>query len=215
MPFFQTAISGSLPGGDIFRSGFAVETGIGGEASAQEIADTIASAFNDNWLKVLDGFTFAIKFPPTVVFQKILVYERPKTPLGASSEQAEATLGNKAGTSSEATLPPECAVCVSLLTGAPGRSARGRMYLPPVAKNVIGTNGQLGTSDAKLFADWAAAFFGQINNIATDANVVVWSRKNASTRNVTRVQVGNQIDMQRRRQNSAPETYQATDVSIL
>lgn len=214
MPFFLSHIQGTNNFGDQFHMGFGVDSGAVGESSAQVVADKIADVFIDKWTTSYGGITLQGQYPPGAKFEKAVVYERPRTAGGPSTELAEADLGPLTGTSGSATLPPEIAVCVSLLTNTAGRSGRGRMYLPAPVVATSDNKGLLSTGQQDMIKQWAAAFFGGINTQAgTDLNCVVWSRKTGQTHSITRVSVGNQFDVQRRRQNSLPETYLTSDVS--
>lgn len=217
MPFFQVAIVGVGSVGEAFRMGLSIDSGATGEQSAQAVADRVADQFTTKFDQAFGGRSFKEQIPAGTTFQKVLAYERPKDPNAASEETAETLLTGLTGGVGVPALPPEIAVCVSLLTGAPGRSNRGRMYLPALtsASNATNANGTITTATQGTIASWAAALIGGINTTGagTAMTVMVWSRVHQSTRPVTRVQVGNQYDVQRRRQNSTPEAYTGVDVS--
>lgn len=81
---------------------------------------------------------------------------------------------------------------------------------------MIDARGELGTTTRDGVATWAAALLGGINTTAGPGyQVVVWSRKTASTSVVNRVRVGNQFDVQRRRQNAVAESYKEVSVSTV
>lgn len=213
MPFFQAALIGTNPVGDQFHAGFSVETSALGEQSAQALAEHIAEAWESTFNQNFSGQSLMGQYTTGTHFTKVVTYERPKDPAGKAIEVGEKGLVAQAGDDGGPNLPPETAVCISLLTGAPGRSRRGRMYMPAPSSVVLAPDGKLDAGFQTIFANWAGAFFGAVNNTLNGVKVVVWSRKNASTADVTQIAVGNQLDVQRRRQNNGPETYQIVDVS--
>lgn len=215
MAFFQVALIGTNSVGDKFHAGFNMDSGVAGESSAQVVADAVAAAFVAKFDEDFSSTQLKVVTPSTVSYDTVRVYERSQTPGGAAIDVAEAHMTGQVGTYGGFAQPPEVAVCLSLLTGVPGRSNRGRMYMPApgLVTPVANASGVLATAGQGLYAQWAAAFFAELNSFSTGLDVVVWSRKNASVRNVTRVAVGNQFDSQRRRQNNTPETYVFADVS--
>lgn len=208
MAFHLVAIHGINAVGDIFQFGFGVEDSVG---TTQDVADAVADSFTQKFTSTQGGGSFAGLFSSGVTFQKVSAYRRSKTPGGPADELAETALVALVGSGSTKALPPEAAACVSLLTGLPGRSNRGRMYLPALRVESLANNGTFNTTDVSVMSAWAAAFLGDVNTAARSA--VIWSRKQAASKNITMVSVGNQVDVQRRRQNSLPETYTSTAVS--
>lgn len=214
MAFFQCAIVGQNAAGEAFRMGINVDSGSGlGESSAAVVAGHIATNFTTKFTASIGGATLAEKYHTSTSFQKVVVYERPRDPSLPSIDIAEAPLTGLVGSTPTNPLPPETAVCVSFLTGVPGRSNRGRMYLPAPHSGLLTTSGRLVSTSATFFASWAAQLLSGINGSIDGGDVVVWSRKGASTKNVTQVLVGDQFDVQRRRQNATPETYVSASVS--
>lgn len=216
MTFFSVLIHGTQGLNEPFNFTLNIDSGLGGQSSAQNIADRVRDQFEENWDKFFSGLgTLNSKYTSITKWTKVTAYERPITLPSTSVEVAEAIFEPAlAGNASPPQLPPETAVCVSLLTGTPGRSHRGRFYLPaPVAANMLANDGRLATGNQDVFVSWAAAFIGGVNDVVAGLNVVVWSRKLGQTFPVTYVQVGDQFDTQNRRQNSAPETYKGSAVS--
>lgn len=208
MAFHLVAITGLNAVGDTFQFGFGVEDSTG---TTQDVANGVATSFTSSFTQTIGGGTLKAQYAPSTSFTKVSVYRRSKTPGGPADELAEAALTGLVGSGSNTPLPPEIAICVSLLTGAPGRSNRGRMYMPAPSSTTANAVGQLSSAAPALFAGWAAAFFGDVNTVARTC--VLWSRKNALSRAITQVSVGNQFDVQRRRQNSTPEAYTSVSVS--
>lgn len=123
-------------------------------------------------------------------------------------QAAQATGAPIVGTSTSV-RPPQLAYVVSLITGRPGRSYRGRIYWPAIASPVISNQGVIQASAVVALAErWAEALrqFGE-RSTAEDLYPVVHSGvKNEVTR-VTSVRVGNVIDTQRRRRDAFIESY--------
>lgn len=211
MPFFVTQIQGVQANLEPFIIGINLDTGAVGTGTAQGAADQVRDTFASNWTGIAGSFTSGTKFT------KVTAYERPKTATGAASAQAEALFTPQlAGTGTGVPMPPEVAACVSLLCAEPGRTHRGRFYLPAFASSAVNAQGAMATGIPGATANWAAALLGGINTtVGPGWQVVVWSRKTASTSVVNRVRVGNQFDAQRRRQNAVGETYDEVAVSTV
>lgn len=208
MAFHLIAITGLNAVGDTFQFGFGVEDSTG---TTQDVANAVADSFTQRFTSTHGGGTLKAQFAPNTSFLKVSAYRRSKTPGGPADELAETALTGLVGGGVPNPLPPEVAVCVSLLTGAPGRSNRGRMYLPAPHANAMDGVGKMTAAAQDVFVAWAAAFFGDVNTAARTS--VLWSRKNALSRAITSVSVGNQFDVQRRRQNSTPEAFSTVAVS--
>lgn len=208
MAFHLIAISGTNPVGDTFQFGFGVEDSVG---TTQDVANAVADSFTQKFTSTQGGGTLKAQYDVLTKFLKVAAYRRSKTPGGPADELAEVALVGLVGSGGGSPLPPESAICVSLLTGAPGRSNRGRMYLPGPTVSTVNTLGKMNSNVPSIFANWAAAFFGDVNTASRSS--VLWSRKNALSRSITQVSVGDQFDVQRRRQNNGPEAYTAVAVS--
>jgi hypothetical protein len=112
-----------------------------------------------------------------------------------------------AGTGS-AKQPNQCALVMSLRTALPGRSFRGRMYMPIIGGS-MGTNGLLaaGRSDA-----WCAALandFGTFNSSGF-GKIVVCSPKQSAMTQVSAVEADSVVDTQRRRRDALADTAPST-----
>jgi len=93
-----------------------------------------------------------------------------------------------------------------------GASGRGRLYIPatgfavspsnlrPLPANV--TTALTGTKQ------YLTALSAAVTANVTDTILAVWSRKLATTLGVTRIQMGDVLDTQRRRRDSLIENYQ-------
>lgn len=113
------------------------------------------------------------------------------------------------------TMPPQSAIVTSLRTDVPGGSGRGRIYWPNLA-GTLGTDGRMLAANITTFlTDMKAYLTGIRTDLATafptiGFDLAIRSRTTSSTPHVTRLQVGNVVDTQRRRRDTLPENYQAT-----
>ena len=134
---------------------------------------------------------------------------------GITNQVAEYQLPTPYSGSGASNMPYQCAVVLSLLTGRPGRSYRGRMYWPAAGY-------ALATSNAQLDSTTTAGIASDASNLITDVGAAagtdfamlpsVYSARLGTTTYVTSVRVGSVIDTQRRRRNSLQETYSIESV---
>lgn len=110
-----------------------------------------------------------------------------------------------AGTGGTNALPPQIAICASLLTDFAGGSNRGRMYLPGPVNGQTTTAGKLTTAASGVIATALSAAFAAC--LATGGGIViqVYSPTLRSLTTVTAVGVGDVLDTQRSRRNSLLE----------
>lgn len=136
--------------------------------------------------------------------------------LQAQSESARPSATAGAGSTGH---PPQSAIVVSLRTGFPGGSGRGRMYWPasglPLTLSTLRvdptyTPGIL-TGFKTLATDITAIINTQLGGAAV---LAVWSRANNALYAVNRLIVGDVVDTQRRRRDALPEAYQSTTYPV-
>lgn len=193
----RSTVTGSLPGGDIFEiSQWWDGTNIGSDPTKfQAFAGVVVGSLTGNLL------TTAVKalYNTGVSFNTLDCYGYPtggphaglhwQVPVGVS------------GTASTISLPNQIATVVTTLTGRPGRSYRGRCYLPPVTTAaMIGTN-QLSTANATLLCNAYAGFLQGVHDSSSGAHPVVSSSRLGAMTPITSVQVDTVFDTQRRRRN--------------
>lgn len=127
--------------------------------------------------------------------------------------QGQVNLTGYPGTSTETSLPIQCALVFTLRTGLPGRSRRGRMYLPLTARTL--TSHQLTSTVLNTLTDQIGGFFTDLNTAVGLGTVSVVSQiGTGSTAPVTRVEADSRVDIQRRRANRETELYQATGWNV-
>jgi hypothetical protein len=133
--------------------------------------------------------------------------------LGKAIDQAEAVFSGVKGSGSQA-LPPQCALVVTLLTGAPGRSARGRLFLGGLS-TFLTPEGRVLPGSQQTIVDAMASFYVQLRNDPNAPDVmrpVVVSPTTTSARKITRVNVGNVVDTMRSRRGKLVEARLARPV---
>ena len=203
MTYFRYAVQGQIPIGEaMVVTGGVEDEGIG---TASEIATSIASAWTSSWTAV------AGEFCSDTSWSKVTVYE-----LASISEPAvdvaEASLALE-GTNSTDPLPPQVAVVVSLLSGRPGRSYRGRHYLGGLPENKCEPPGLLTSTSRSNIANFYASWMGAVNSALDSRLCVVLSPTLNVGTPITTVRVGDVYDTQRSRRASQVETYTTATVS--
>lgn len=188
----RVVFSGTLPGGEEFSTGFSVD-GSGGfdQAGLDALVNSVntaftASAFLTDWqasntdnvaIKFITAYYYATPGPATLVSQKASTF------VGSSS--------------SAIPMPNQCAVVLTLLTGRPGRSYRGRMYWP-MLNTARGHDGQMNNTQVTAYATDFAAFLHTLGSTYAIHPVVASTVKNSLTA-ITAVACDTRVDVQRRR----------------
>lgn len=194
----KIVISGSLPHGEIWSTSFGlVNTGVTSQASLQTVVNNMKTAAEQ-------AGSFVSIFGPynasTTTTNLITGYYYAGGP--TATYQAN-TVFSHAGSQATNALPNQCCVVTTLLTGRPGRSYRGRMYLPLTGPGL--TAGQLSSSDCTTIATGMKTFFDAINGGAGGYSVAVISSRQSAMTSVVAVRVDSIVDTQRRRtQSSTP-----------
>lgn len=125
---------------------------------------------------------------------------------GAASSHGHASLSVTGAGS--AVLPYQCCVVMTLRTGLPGRSYRGRMYWPATGTAISNTTGLLNTGLVNNCVDALATFFGAL----TGGTAVVVSQTNTTMQEVTSVDADYVPDTQRRRVNKLTSSRHSATV---
>ena len=120
-----------------------------------------------------------------------------------------AVTGNGSGDS----LPSLCSIVVSTRSQIPGRSGRGRNYLPCTKVGALDGTGQLAdTTCGTVATGWAGIMTNINSHTVNGINPVVAVRSTfkGTSYAISRVVVNSLVDVQHRREDSVPTT---TDVS--
>lgn len=196
----RVAVVGHLAGGEIFETGWWIDTVIDSETRANTVANGYATTFHssggDQWCAMLSA---------DCGYDQVRVYGYPQ---GGPRAQyiGEANIPTGQGTSSAATMPLQVAMCLTTLTGLAGRRNRGRMYLPATTSDVMASGHLFSNSVVDNAVATAAVWITH----AQDGHAVVLSQVAAGFHQVTAVRGDNRPDMQRRRANRQASTHRAT-----
>lgn len=116
-----------------------------------------------------------------------------------------------------ATKPAQTALVFSLRSTTPGSRHRGRIYWPALAAAISTSTLRLNPADAKKFATQMVAYLDGIETdlkekltpspSLIDWRLGVYSPTLNSLTDITRIEVGDILDVQRRRRDSLPELY--------
>lgn len=115
----------------------------------------------------------------------------------------------------------QSALVLSLRTILPGARGRGRMYWPALGATITPGTGKLSAPTPAILALATTVLLHLIEDIIRDnAGLFPWtevltgvrSQTDHVTRTVTRVQVGDVLDTQRRRRDMLAETYASVDM---
>jgi len=105
----------------------------------------------------------------------------------------------------------QTALVVSLRSPLAGASGRGRLYLPATGQQLSVNSLRPPPSDMTSILSGAKTYLTAIQAAVTsqvpDSILAVWSRTLNTTLGVTRIQVGDVLDVQRRRRDQQIENY--------
>lgn len=113
------------------------------------------------------------------------------------------------GTATTASLPYQCAPAVSLRTNLATRAGRGRFYAPSLAVEFVAAGKMTSIAQTALL-DGAVDMLNSLT--ASGLTAVLYGRTTHATQEVTRVDVGDVIDTQRRRRNKLVESRVSANV---
>lgn len=205
MTYFRAALLYSLLDGEEAVNTIGIEDD--GLSTTQNIADVVATQALASFTDLADWATVGVSL------DSVRVYRLPDLTGTAATEVADATIGIDGAKVSP--LPPQCAIVASLLTGKPGKSFRGRVYLPYNAEALVDSDGRVSTAGQTEIAGAWAAFLGGINSAPDFRFCKVFSRTKGVATTITTVSVGNVYDTQRRRRNGLTEAYVTDTVSLV
>lgn len=190
--YSRNVISGSLPNGEIWATGFWCDEAPSDQAATQTQANDFATDLNARW-----GITGAPNnhWAAGTTADKITVYSYLDT-TGRATHVAEAAL--TATSSNTQSCPNQVSICTTLLTGVAGRRNRGRMFWPANAPAAL-TNGELSSAWVDNLATWLAGTITSLNGDLGGQHVVVLSQVAGTSHSVNAVSVDSRLDIQRRR----------------
>jgi len=126
---------------------------------------------------------------------------------GPETASGDSSVAPVAGTATIGFPPPQVATVVTLRTGIPGRSFRGRLYIPTLTNT---DDGSVPAIDKPVYNAGVQGIAQAISARATLAGTNlawgVWSRTKHVLTPINEVSVGSRVDTQRRR-NVGEDTY--------
>jgi hypothetical protein len=128
--------------------------------------------------------------------------------LGVATTAAESSFSATHKGTGAVSLPGQVALCATLLTGAPGRSNRGRLFLGGLAGSTLEANGKIRAIDLDVLRNGLAGFYTAVRDNAGTADEfrpVVVSPTLGTSRRITTVQMGDVYDTMRSRRNARSE----------
>lgn len=167
------------------------------------------------WAATMFGSTGAGYFAQTCNLRKTSLYllDTDNHATGVYEHVGSGTLPSG---SDNVALPPEVSACLSLDTDRPGRSYRGRSYMPQLGVAALQAGGWFSDTCCEVLSAQYAELLSTLNTYTLDgagpAQAGVLSVTKGSINSIFTVRCGNVADVQRRRRNSITEGYFATDV---
>lgn len=178
---------------------------LSGDVPNLTVLQTIANTIRSN-LVASTPFKSALCTDTTLVNVKCLFYPGTAT---VATLVAQGGGAAQAGTAAPVHAP-QVAVVASLRTGAAGRSARGRLYVPYRGSN-ISAAGVVQNSGLVLVSGYASAVVQAVGGALVASSLsgawVVYSPKLNSVAAVSSILVGSQCDTVRHRNDNRAETY--------
>jgi hypothetical protein len=135
-----------------------------------------------------------------------------RTMAGVLVTQAENTRTTPILGTGTSTHPFQVAIVSSLRTAYPGASGRGRLYWPatgiPIANTVMRPSSSVVLTTLTAVKAYLAGIQAAIDVTLDGVSLVVWSRKLVDANGVTSIQMGDVLDVQRRRRDTLVESVQ-------
>lgn len=186
-------IGGHNVGGEIWRTGLWCDAHlmISSQADLQAAVDAQLPGV-ETWWDAIRVYCY-----PLCTFDQLSAYYYA-TGGSAATYQAEATAAGSPGTLAGNGSPIDTCMVQSLRTARPGRSYRGRMYVP-CHQPVTAASGLYSNVLAGIFADATQALCDDINTSFAEVDIV--SAAAVDKTPVTTILVDTKPDVQRRREN--------------
>lgn len=197
MAIMRLRAEGSWSGGDIFNFGLHVDS----TATVQATATAWAAALTDMWSgSGTPAGNLAPYYTPGITIRNAIAVSLVSS-TGQQVERIDVPL-DLAGTSEAEQMPPQVALVVSLRTILATRRGRGRFYLPAMATNAT-ADGRVAAAAQTAILNGASRALDAL--VAAGAPPIVWSVGLPTPPTVTRVEVGDVFDTQRRRRDQLTE----------
>lgn len=216
MSYIRVSLQGSLPGGEVFsiNPAFSETTDVvtWDQAEGQAAALAIGAIALPSALLTIKG---------TIAAGTVVRVER-RSDAGVLLGAAESPWLGGQGGSQPAAHPPQTSIVLSLRSNIPGSRGRGRLYFPALGATLSATTLRL---TAPTTAAVATAAVNYLDSVATalknalhptpsliDLDLCVVSPTYGSKVIVERIEVGDILDVQRRRRDRMQEVYASADM---
>lgn len=202
----RVSITGDMPGGEVWSVNpvFSVGGDFGAPVSAAQ-AMTVATAIDA--ITVSTGITAMFTSATRITGCRV----EARALDGTLESLAEHVRGTPVGGIASGTNGYQSAMVSSLRTTRPGPSGRGRLYWPGNGIPLQLSNYRPTSTNMSTYTAGVRSYLNSIQ-AAIDVTfdgvaLVVWSRKTASITTVNSVQLGDVLDVQRRRRDATIENY--------
>lgn len=211
MSFIRVSLRGTLPGGESWsvNPAYNETTNLStwSQTEGQAAATAIGAIVVPSELRTL--------LSNAAVMETVRVERRSDTNelLGA----AEATWTGGGAVATAPTKPFQSAVVLSLRSNVPGASGRGRLYWPALGATLSTTTLRLSTPTPIAVATATKTYLDAIETALKEAfhpspdlidfHLAVYSPTKKDKVDISRIEVGDILDTQRRRRDAAVETY--------
>lgn len=197
MALYHLKASGQWFGSEVFNFGIHATS----SAATAAVATTWAQALTEAWSGsgTPTGALNAAYATDTVI--DLATASLLTQTSGQQTARADVAV-NLPGTSAEDSLPPQCAVVVSLRTELANRAGRGRFYLPAPAVNAV-TAGRFTAAIQQNFVNAMTRMFAALDG--GGITPVLFSRTTFQNTTITSFNIGDVFDTQRRRRNQLVE----------
>lgn len=207
----RVSILGALPSGEVWSINpiFSLGGDFGGVDVTQSQLITIATAVNA--FVVPTTVRAAMSSSTTITGVRI----EARTNAGLLEAQFEQARGSAVLGSGGSAHSFQTAIVCSLRTAQPGARGRGRLFLPATGIGVTAATLRVASADVTTVLAGMKAYLAGIQAaiqtvFPTGVGPVVWSRANSDTYGVTSLQMGDVLDVQRRRRDTTIESVQVS-----
>lgn len=195
----KCVFKGAMQGGEVFNHSLWFDYGAQPtQLQLDSLNGVVASTFNTS----LNTTAVKANFPTTMTYNTVTSYSYAGGP-HVDRVSGPLSLATWIGTGASA-LPNQCAMVMSIKTGTPGRSFRGRIYLPAPAAGAISSTGQVGNTTINSIGNaWISFLTGMAaggGGVPVLHLQVVSATRGVMTSGVSLL-IDSRLDVQRRRAN--------------
>lgn len=211
MSFIRVSLRGDLPGGEVWsvNPAYNETTNVGtwDQAAGQQAADKIAALTVPTSLKGL--------LSSAAPLRTVRVERRTDDNVLIGAAEATWTGGGASGAGAKQSF--QASVVLSLRSNVPGSRGRGRLYWPALGAALNASTLRLSAPTAQSVATDAVKYLNAIETALKEAlapvpslidyRLAVYSPTTKSKTDIVKIDVGDVLDVQRRRRDRQPEVY--------